>query len=144
VYEAINIPTIVAISSNNMEKVAKEITNKYPNKKLIIAGDNDIANELKGKENIGKLKAQATAIAVKGELVLPAFTKDEIAQGASDWNDLAKLRGLKEVKKQLDIALNKLKSKEQATQQKKTTEQSLTKNKIRRREIVRKQSLNIK
>ena len=144
VYEATNLPTIVAISSNNMEKVAKEITNKYPNKKLIIAGDNDISNELKGKENIGKLKAQATSLAVKGELALPRFTKKEIEQGASDWNDLHKSRGLDEVKKQLKIAIEKIKTKEQTKKLQKEQEQNRTKKRFRQREVVRKQALRIK
>jgi len=148
-YEAINIPTVVAVHSGNLENVAKAIAKKYPNKSILIAGDNDLTNELNGKENIGKLKAQS--LAVKGEVVLPSFTKEELSNKASDWNDLAKSRGLKEVKKQIDIALKKLQTKEATkTQTKEATktqtkiqEQNQSQNKQRRREVVRKQALGI-
>ncbi len=142
VHEATNLPVIVAVHSGNLEKVTKALADKYPQKQIIIAGDNDLANELKGKENIGKLKAEAAALAVKGEAVLPSFTKEELAKGASDWNDLAKSRGIKEVKKQLDIALKRLKNRETAQKINKTQEQNQQQNKIRRREVVRKQALS--
>ena len=142
VYEATNLPVIVAVHSGNLEKVTKALSDKYPQKQIIIAGDNDLANELKGKENIGKLKAEAAALAVKGEAVLPSFTKEELAKGASDWNDLAKSRGIKEVKKQLDIALKRLKNRETAQKTNKVQEQNQQQNKIRRREVIRKQALS--
>lgn len=143
VHEATKLPVIVAVHSGNLEKVAESLAKKYPEKQIMIAGDNDLSNELKGKENVGKLKAEAAALAVKGEVALPSFTKEELAKGASDWNDLAKSRGIKEVKKQLDIALKRLKNKETAQKVNKTQEQNQQQNKIRRREVVRKQSLSI-
>lgn len=143
VHEATNLPVVVAVHSGNLEKVAKSLAEKYPQKQIIIAGDNDISNEFKGKENIGKIKAEAAALAVGGEVALPSFTKEELSSGASDWNDLAKSRGIKEVKKQLNIALKQLKNKEVAQKINKSKEQNQHQNKIRRREVVRKQSLSI-
>jgi antirestriction protein ArdC/phage/plasmid primase-like uncharacterized protein len=143
VHEATKLPVVVAVHSGNLEKVAESLAKKYPEKQIMIAGDNDLSNELKGKDNVGKLKAEAAALAVKGEVALPSFTKEELANGASDWNDLAKSRGIKEVKKQLDIALKRLKNRETAQKVNKTQEQNQQQNKIRRREVVRKQSLSI-
>ena len=152
VHEATKLPVVVAVNSGNLENVAKAIADKYPEKAILIAGDNDIKNELNklekgekltGKENIGKIKAEEAALAAKGEVALPAFTKEELAKGASDWNDLAASRGIKEVKKQLDIALNRLKKKETSKTTEKAKEQNQNQSKIRRREVVRKQSLSL-
>ncbi|WP_425591306.1 hypothetical protein, partial [Helicobacter cinaedi] len=49
------------------------------------------------------------------KVALPKFTKEEIQKGYSDFNDLAKSRGLEEIKKQLKEQVAKQLSVEKAT-----------------------------
>jgi len=149
VHEATKKPVIVAMDAGNLEKVAKDIKSKYPTKDILVAGDNDIAKKLlaerEGKigENKGEIKARATAEAIKGDFVIPTFTKKELDLKASDWNDLASHRGLDEVKNQLDVALQKMKTNLKSKEQEKMQEKNQTQQKQRKREVVRKQSLGM-
>ncbi len=98
--KALGVPVIMTIDKGNLKTVASLIREKYPNKLLIIAGDNDIKRELEGKVNEGKKSALQIVEDLK-ELVytmLPELNEAEVALEYSDWNDLAISRGLDEVK----------------------------------------------
>lgn len=91
VYQAINneYSVVVAFDAGNLESVAENIKNKYPKSIIIIAGDAD---------DIGILKATRAAIKLGCQVTFPKLTYPE---KYNDFNDLHKLMGLAEVKKQL-------------------------------------------
>lgn len=82
--EATNIPTVAAFDSGNLESVAKTLKEAYPDKPIIIAGDDDISQSCKMKVkdkasvNVGREKALETAKAVGGVAVFPVFAKGEL------------------------------------------------------------------
>ena len=114
IHEALKKPIIVAVDAGNLENVAKAINAQFPSKNIVIAADNDIQKEEAGKDNVGKMKAEAAAAAVNAILVVPKLTPDEIKKGYTDFNDISKSRGLDEVAKQINIALSHTNTKEQA------------------------------
>ncbi|MBO8263812.1 DUF927 domain-containing protein [Proteus mirabilis] len=77
--------TVAAIDAGNLIHVAKVMQVKYPESKIIIAGDNDIKP---GQDNTGKLAAEKAAKAVNGVAVLPP-TDDK-----ADWDDYRLSHGI--------------------------------------------------
>ena len=94
VHEATGQPVVVAFDSGNLLPVAKSISAKYPNLKLIICGDDDAWRE----GNPGKTAALAAAKAVGGQAVFPDFGHDRV-EGWTDFNDLHQAQGLEAVRK---------------------------------------------
>ncbi|EBM5962854.1 TPA: zincin-like metallopeptidase domain-containing protein [Salmonella enterica subsp. enterica serovar 16:l,v:-] len=82
--EATQVPTVAAFDSGNLEPVAKALKDVYPDKPIIIAGDDDVSQsckmKVKDKEtvNVGREKAMETAKAVGGVAVFPVFAKGEV------------------------------------------------------------------
>lgn len=98
-YEATNKIIIVAIDSSNIIHVTKNIKNKFPNSKIIIAADNDANN----KKNVGIEKAQeAKDMFDDIKITYPIFSIEEAKKGYSDFNDLYMLRGLNSVNQYLN------------------------------------------
>jgi len=101
IYEATGEPVAVCFNSGNILEIAKQLSAKYPNAKIIIAGDDDH----KLDKNIGRVKAIEAAKHIGGTTVFPVFDipcdKDCV-----DFNDLHKLCGLGEVKKQIYKAIH--------------------------------------
>lgn len=89
-HEATGHPAIAALSSGNLESVARMMRERYPAARLVILAD--IGN--------GQTKALDAAKSVGGSIALPAFSPDELAAAKppTDFNDLAALRGLEAVK----------------------------------------------
>ncbi|KAA3682667.1 zincin-like metallopeptidase domain-containing protein (plasmid) [Campylobacter fetus] len=134
VYEATKTPSIMGVDAGNLEIVITNIQKKYPKMEIIIAADNDIKKELDNGTNVGK----NTALGIQKKypeikVALPKFTKEEIQKGYSDFNDLAKSRGLEEVKKQI---------KEQLAKQIRT-EKTLNQSKSIKKEISAKKDITI-
>lgn len=77
--------TVAAIDAGNLIHVAKVMQVKYPESKIIIAGDNDIKPD---QDNTGKLAAEKAAKAVNGVAVLPP-TDDK-----ADWDDYRLSHGI--------------------------------------------------
>lgn len=77
--------TVAAIDAGNLIHVAKVMRVKYPESKIIIAGDNDIKPD---QDNTGKLAAEKAAKAVNGVAVLPP-TDDK-----ADWDDYRLSHGI--------------------------------------------------
>ncbi|WP_368929638.1 DUF927 domain-containing protein [Proteus mirabilis] len=77
--------TVAAIDAGNLIHVAKVMRVKYPESKIIIAGDNDIKP---GQDNTGKLVAEKAAKVVNGVAVLPP-TDDK-----ADWDDYRLSHGI--------------------------------------------------
>lgn len=92
-YDATNITTIVAFDAGNIDFVVGEIIRKYPQKRIIIAADNDIGKT----QNTGA----ETAKSVVNKYHISAILPDKLTAGMSDWNDIACKYGKNEIIKQL-------------------------------------------
>ncbi|MDD4937222.1 MAG: zincin-like metallopeptidase domain-containing protein [Acidiphilium sp.] len=97
-------PVVVAFDSGNLDAVARELRERWPDRALLIAADNDhlAAKELLpgGRErgNVGATKAQQAAENHKGGVMLPRFAEGE---KGSDWNDYAAQHGDEAARKEL-------------------------------------------
>lgn len=98
VREATGHPGIAALSSGNLDSVARQMRERYPAARLVILAD--IGN--------GQAKALEAANAVGGAVALPDFTPDELASDnpPSDFNDLAALRGLAAVASAINAVIS--------------------------------------
>lgn len=72
IHEAMGWPVLVAFDAGNLRSVAEAFNGVYPDKKLIICGDDDIDTE----GNPGRTKAEATANAVNGFAFFPNFDEE--------------------------------------------------------------------
>lgn len=101
IQKALNKTTIMAVDAANMIDVAKKLNEKYPNKKITIFADNDLKQEIKGKNNIGinianKIKKELNNVKV----IIPRINSYEALKGISDFNDIYLEKGINEVIKQ--------------------------------------------
>jgi len=94
------LPVVVTFSAGNMPAVAKALHAQYPDKCLLMAGDNEHTKPL--SKNVGLQKASEAAHMVGGSLLLPEFPQG--AKG-TDWNDLVRLKGVDSVRKELNQAI---------------------------------------
>lgn len=81
---AMNQGTVAAFGADNLEGVARALHEKYPDKPILIAGDDDRHREAEGKVNKGRLAAEEAARAVGGKAVFPVFAPGEAAQKLAD------------------------------------------------------------
>src|SRR6202035_3180129 len=77
------VPTLAAYDSGNVLSVATSVRERWPDKAIVIAGDDDHRIE----NNPGREKALAASEAVAGVAIFPRFTAEERAKGFSDFND---------------------------------------------------------
>lgn len=96
-YEATGECVVIGFNAGNLLAVAKTIRKKYPDKEIeiVIVADNDAF----GNINIGVQKATSAAQAINAKIVTPQF-KNTSSQ-PTDLNDLQRLEGMDEVRKQL-------------------------------------------
>lgn len=94
--------------------VATALKDNYPDKAVIIAGDDDfhLLNHPKVRANPGREKAEKAAQAVGGKAVFPVFAPGEREKdmvGFTDFNDLAQKSrlGMASVARQLKPAIEK-------------------------------------
>lgn len=92
IYLATGWTVCVAFSANNLATVARATKEQFPDKSIIICGDNDDAGRKKGEEAAQTANAQ---------LVFPNFT----SSNGSDFNDLHQIEGIEVVRSQLETAL---------------------------------------
>lgn len=95
----LNVPAVAAFDANGLMSVALALRERYPERPIILAADNDhtlpLRPVLPGRlplKNVGLEKAEAAAQAVGGAVAVPTFKPDttEIerqAKDLSDWND---------------------------------------------------------
>lgn len=84
--------TISAFDAGNLEPVARALHEQFPDKPIIIMGDDDKHLEVTQGINPGKTKAMEAAKAVNGVALFPIFAPSEQAgdpKSFSDFNDLA-------------------------------------------------------
>ena len=89
-HELTGYPAAIAFTASNLRPVAEALRGRYPDREIIIAGDNDRGREEAGQVNVGREKAEEAAQAIGGLVVLPPF---ERGGEGSDWNDLARSAG---------------------------------------------------
>jgi ATP-dependent exoDNAse (exonuclease V) alpha subunit/phage/plasmid primase-like uncharacterized protein len=97
-HQASGKPVVVAMDAGNLKAAALAVREALPKAKIHLLADNDHQRV----PNVGLEKAKEAALAVKGRAVAPRFLPSELKAGATDWNDLAKARGLRIVRAQLN------------------------------------------
>jgi hypothetical protein len=95
-----NVPAVAAFDSGNLLAVATALHERWPDKRIMIAGDEDHKLE----NNPGRLKALEAALAVHGTVVFPNSTAEQREKGMTDFNDLA-LENTRLAKQQLEEAV---------------------------------------
>lgn len=75
--EAVGHATVASFDSGNLENVAKALHEKYPDKPVIVAGDDDRHLVMTHGKNPGREKAEAAAQAVGGKAIFPVFAPSE-------------------------------------------------------------------
>lgn len=98
VHEASGQPCLVSFNCGNLKVVAEAARQKWPNANLVLAADNDQWKP----GNPGVTKATEAASAVGAKLVVPQFR--DVSTEPTDFNDLSRLEGLDEVRRQLEGA----------------------------------------
>lgn len=91
-------PVVVAFDSGNLDAVARTLRERYPDRTLLIAADNDHKHEAE-RGNVGLEKAKAAAERHKGAVVVPPFAKGD---PGTDWNDYAQQHGDEAARKELE------------------------------------------
>ncbi len=118
---ALGHPVVVAFDAGNIRAVAKALHEAYPYRDIVIAGDNDHfrAHEMLDNGRLRGNRGVEAASAVVAELrkgigtavtvpsvvaVIPEFPAEN---RGSDWNDVAKERGVPKMRQQFIAALTK-------------------------------------
>ncbi|MGA3182067.1 MAG: toprim domain-containing protein, partial [Verrucomicrobiota bacterium] len=95
IHEATGYVTVCAMNCGNLAAVAKALREKWPEREIIIAADNDQWTE----GNRGMREAAGAARTVHARLAMPQFK--DLASKPTDFNDLHQLEGLDAVKAQI-------------------------------------------
>lgn len=108
--DAVGFATVAAFDAGNLLPVAQGLRDRYPDKPILFAADDDRALEASKGKNPGRDKAQAAAAAVNGYSVTPVFAPGEVAaqpKAFTDFNDLGQKSafGREGVKRQLAYGL---------------------------------------
>lgn len=99
VHQATGHPVAVAFNAGNMKAVAQALRARFPALPLIICADDDAGTE----GNPGLSKANDAARVVGGQLAVPTFGPER-PTGASDFNDMAAVRGMDAVREAINNA----------------------------------------
>lgn len=97
-------PVIVAFDSGNLNAVAGTLREKFPQRTMLIAADNDhnapkeLGPDGKPRANVGLEKAKEVAEKHGAGVAAPQFKAGE---KASDWNDMRAMKGDEEARKLL-------------------------------------------
>ena len=117
--QSLGYATVAAFDSGNLVHVAKALHAKFPDKPIIIAGDDDKHLEATQGVNPGRSKAEEAAKAVGGKVILPIFAPGEQPanpKGFTDFNDLANKSelGQEGVERQVNSIVNSVIEKHEA------------------------------
>lgn len=104
-YQGTGWTTVCALSAKNLEPVADHFHKKWPERKLIIAADDDRWTD----GNPGLTCARKVAGKIKGLLAIPEFPESLLESKPTDFNDLHQLIGLPEVTRQVHKSVPSLK-----------------------------------
>ncbi len=92
-YEATSLPTVIAFDASNLQPVAEQIRQQYPEAQILVCGDHD-------KNQVGQTAAREAAEAVGGVVVIPDLE-------GLDWNDVRVQQGLDAVRQKIASVQNK-------------------------------------
>lgn len=84
IHEETGAPVACAMNAGNLKPVAMVLRAKHPDRRIVIAGDDDRLTE----GNPGRTAATAAALAIGAEVAFPDWP-DEAPAALSDFNDLA-------------------------------------------------------
>lgn len=98
VFEATKFATVAALNAGNLKVVAEALRAKWPEREIIVAGDNDQFTD----GNPGLSKSREVALAIGARQAVPKFA--DTATKPTDFNDLHQLQGLDTVKQQIEGA----------------------------------------
>ena len=96
--EATSFATVAAMNCGNLPAVAVALRAKWPRREFILAADSDQWTA----GNPGLAKAAEAAKAAGGKLAVPSFP--DTATKPTDFNDLARIEGRAEVRRQIEAA----------------------------------------
>jgi len=102
VHELTRCAVAAVFSAGNLLPVSKVLRKLYPERPILLAGDNDHLREAerdlfgRPKPNVGRAKAEEAAAAIGARALLPPFTAVE---RGSDWNDFVRIRGREEAER---------------------------------------------
>jgi putative DNA primase/helicase len=102
-HDATNLPVAVVWDAGNIPPAVQTLHDTYKNTRILICADDDI-------NNVGVTHASRGAMAVNGSYVVPewATPKAEGQKGPTDFNDLAKIEGIEQVRHQLESKIDTL------------------------------------
>ncbi|HGC5753127.1 TPA: DUF5710 domain-containing protein [Legionella pneumophila] len=111
--QELGFATISAFDAGNLEPVARALQEQFPDKPIVIMGDDDKHLEITQGINPGKTKATEAAKAVNGVALFPIFAPGEQSEDPksfSDFNDLASksVLGSEGVNRQIKPILEKV------------------------------------
>jgi putative DNA primase/helicase len=106
-FEATQLPVIVAFDAGNLMPVAEAIKKRHRAVKMLICADDDFKSE----GNPGMSSASAAALSVNGSVIAPIFTisREVGKKGLTDFNDLHLGEGLHTVRNQVEARIEELK-----------------------------------
>lgn len=87
-HEQIGAACYCAFNCNNLLAVARYVRALRPGANIILCADNDQWTE----DNPGVTQARAAAIAVRGKLLIPDFSRMDLSSKPTDWNDWYRMR----------------------------------------------------
>jgi len=97
VHQATGWSTICAMNAGNLAAVSTAIRKLHPDRTIIIAADNDQWTE----GNPGLTKAKLAAKPISATVICPHFADESIGEKPTDFNDLQRISGSGEVKRQI-------------------------------------------
>lgn len=102
-FELTGMAMVTAFSASNLKEAALALRKKFPNNPIVIFGDNDRHLE----ENTGMRLAYAVkeCLGVSCSVAIPEFDGYPALREFSDWNDLVRENGVKEVRLAIRKAL---------------------------------------
>jgi phage/plasmid primase-like uncharacterized protein len=98
IHEATGFAVVCAMNCGNLLAVSKALREKFPAREIIVCADNDQFTD----GNPGVLKATEAAKTINAKLAVPKFA--DASKKPTDFNDMAAIAGLAEVKRQIESA----------------------------------------
>ncbi|ELU9701950.1 DUF1738 domain-containing protein [Escherichia coli] len=107
IHMATGRPVVVAFQDNNLQDVAQEFKQMFPERTIAVLGDDDrhLPERTPPLPNSGRVKTNEAAKAVGGRAVFPQFTAQEKGREFTDFSDLHRVRGLAAVQRQVEQGL---------------------------------------
>jgi phage/plasmid primase-like uncharacterized protein len=107
VSRAASLPVITAFNAGNIAPVAQLYRDRFPERSVIIAGDNDHSKS--SDRNLGRRKSEEAAVSVGGYTLLPDFAPDD---RGTDWNDYEKTNGVDATRQAIASGLRSIEAKQ--------------------------------